>query len=268
MITANNRAMNSNPVRSISLIAKGVWIESIRQKDVLALAVLMGIYFLGVSVIRMVGIDDPATGTFIYNLGLTLTGYCAHVIALLSAGRQIPDEIENRTIYPILAKPISRSSFLIGKWLAATSFGWMVVISLALLVYLMTPKLEAYDTLMGWQALSAALFSLAVITAWSVFLSLIFPKPMTYVLIGIWFFTGDKVVGFVSGSVGSGGVQSVLGWICEYLPNFARWNLWTRYTDGIEALSVGAWMGVLLYGFLFISVPLIIAEIVFRRKPL
>lgn len=267
-MTTANVEMNTNPFRAISLIVRGVWIESIRQKDVLALAVLMGIYFLGVSVIRMVGIDDPATGTFIYNLGLTLTGYCAHVVALLSAGRQIPDEIENRTIYPILAKPISRNSFLIGKWLAATSFGWMVIVSLALLVYVMTPKLESYDALMGWQALGASLFSLAIITAWSVFLSLLFPKPMTYALVGIWFFTGDKVVGFVSGSISSDGRHGVLSWICEYLPDFSRLNLWTRYTDGIEALSVGTWMGVVFYGFLFASVPLMIAEIVFRRKPL
>ncbi len=259
---------NSSSIRSVLLIVRGVWIESIRQKDILALGVLMGIYFLGVSVIRMVGIDNPATGTFLYNLGLTLTGYCAHVIALLSAGRQIPDELENRTIYPILAKPVSRTEFLVGKWLAATSFGWVVAGSLAVLVYLMTPQLESYSSLMGWQALSGALVSIAVITAWALLLSLMFPKPLTFVLIGLWFFLGEKLIAILETSLSTSSNLTIVAWISEYLPNFARWNLWTRYTDGIESLSVGVWAGTILYGILFMVIPLVISDHLFRRKPL
>ena len=190
-----------NFVRSAALIARGVWIESLRQKDILALVVLMGLYFLSVFVIKLVGIDNPATGSFLYNLGLTLTCYVAHAMALLSAGRQVPDEIENRTIYPILAKPITRSAFIAGKWFAATSFGWVSGLALLTLVYIFTPQMEPYSALLGFQALTLMSLSLGALSAWAILLSMVAPKPVVYLLLGGWFVVGDKILTIIQSAL-------------------------------------------------------------------
>ena len=255
-----------NFLRSAGLIARGVWIESLRQKDILALGVLMGLYFVSVFVIKLVGIDNPATGSFLYNLGLTLTSYVAHAMALLSAGRQIPDEIENRTIYPILAKPISRSSFLAGKWFAAASFGWVSALSLLLLVYIFTPLMEPYSPLLGIQALTLMCFSLGALSAWAILLSMLAPKPVVYLLLGGWFVVGDKILSILQSSLEVSWIKELLLWAFEYMPNFSKWNLWTRYTDGLASLSVMDFGTAVLQALLFIAMALFVSDFIFSRK--
>lgn len=257
-----------NFVRSAGLIARGVWIESLRQKDILALVVLMGLYFLSVFVIKLVGIDNPATGSFLYNLGLTLTCYVAHAMALLSAGRQVPDEIENRTIYPILAKPITRSAFIAGKWFAATSFGWVSALALLTLVYIFAPQMESYSSLLGFQALTLMSLSLGALSAWAILLSMVTPKPVVYLLLGGWFVVGDKILTIIQSSLDASWIKEFLLWVFEYTPNFSRWNLWTRYTDGVGPLSAMDWGAALMQALLFIAIAWLVSDFIFRRKPL
>jgi ABC-type transport system involved in multi-copper enzyme maturation permease subunit len=60
---------------------------------------------------------------FIKEICLVLIWISALVIAVTTAARQIPFERESRTIFPLLAKPISRWQVLVGKfvgcWLAS-----------------------------------------------------------------------------------------------------------------------------------------------------
>jgi hypothetical protein len=53
---------------------------------------------------------------------LLLIWVCSLVIAITTAARQIPMERESRTIFPLLAKPVTRTQLVIGKfvgcWLA------------------------------------------------------------------------------------------------------------------------------------------------------
>jgi ABC-type transport system involved in multi-copper enzyme maturation permease subunit len=51
-------------------------------------------------------------------------------MAVVTAARQIPAECESRTIYPLLAKPVTRSQMMLGKFL-----GCWLACGLALLVF-------------------------------------------------------------------------------------------------------------------------------------
>jgi ABC-type transport system involved in multi-copper enzyme maturation permease subunit len=66
---------------------------------------------------------DDRIVRFLKEICLTLIWLSALVIAVTTAARQIPFERENRTIFPLLAKPISRWQVLVGKfvgcWLAS-----------------------------------------------------------------------------------------------------------------------------------------------------
>src|ERR1700690_4038250 len=78
---------------------------------------------------------------FVKDFGCGAIGLFGFAIALLSTAQLIPQELHNRTIYTILAKPVRRSEFLLGKF-----FG--VVLLLALCVALMS---LAFAAALYWQ---------------------------------------------------------------------------------------------------------------------
>lgn len=51
------------------------------------------------------------------DLGLTLLGYFGVAMALMLGTSIVPDDIERKTIYPILARPLGRFTYLTGQFL-------------------------------------------------------------------------------------------------------------------------------------------------------
>ena len=68
---------------------------------------------------------DPKIVRYLKEICLLLIWISSLVIAITTAARQIPVERENRTIFPLLAKPVTRTQLLVGKflgcWLACGS---------------------------------------------------------------------------------------------------------------------------------------------------
>ena len=61
---------------------------------------------------------------------MLLIWVCSLVIAIATTARQLHSEKENRTIFPLLAKPVSRAQLLLGKF-----FGCWLATGLALFVF-------------------------------------------------------------------------------------------------------------------------------------
>ena len=66
--------------------------------------------------------NDVKIARYLKEICLLLIWISALVIAIATTARQIPAERENRTIFPLLAKPVTRAHVVIGKfagcWLA------------------------------------------------------------------------------------------------------------------------------------------------------
>ena len=200
------------------------------------LLIFMTVFLLGVGVMRVVGIPNPETGTFLLNLGLYGASLSAHVIALGMAMRAISDELENRTIYPLLATALSRTAFIVGKWVAAwlTSLGVLLV--MAALAWLTIPHLEAYSLATMVQVLVLQVGSLAMLVACTMMLTLFLPKGVALVAGALWFVAGGRLISLCAGVSGlPGDLARIVG---SYLPAFAQLNGITRYTDGIGPLGM------------------------------
>jgi ABC-2 family transporter protein len=116
----------------IVTIGRNTLTEAIRQK---VLSVLL--IFAVVLVASSVGISDLATPElnssgmfdaqikFVKDFGCGSIGLFGFLITLLSTAQLIPQELHNRTIYTILAKPVRRSEFLLGKF-----FGMVLLLTL------------------------------------------------------------------------------------------------------------------------------------------
>jgi ABC-type Na+ efflux pump permease subunit len=123
----------------ILTIARTTLTEAVRQK-VLTVLLLFGIVMIcASSYFSQVAIDEQIK--FVKDFGCGAIGLIGVCIAILSVAQLLPQELHNRTIYTILAKPVRRSEFLLGKF-----FG--VVLLLTLSVALMS---LAFAATLWWQ---------------------------------------------------------------------------------------------------------------------
>src|SRR3954469_17879849 len=96
-------------------IAPVVIKESYRRKDFYVLFVLTAVLTIALGSVNF--FNDHSIVRYLKEVCLLFIWLSALVIAVTTAARQIPAERENRTIFPLLAKPVSRWDVLFGKFL-------------------------------------------------------------------------------------------------------------------------------------------------------
>jgi ABC-type transport system involved in multi-copper enzyme maturation permease subunit len=96
-------------------VAQVVLLEMVRRKDFYVL------FFLTVLITGLMGsvtfFNDPKVVRYLKEICLALIWISSLFIAIATTARQIPAERESRTIFPLMAKPISRGQLLFGKFL-------------------------------------------------------------------------------------------------------------------------------------------------------
>jgi Cu-processing system permease protein len=115
-------------MNTVTALAGVVLKELYRRKDFYVLFVLTVIITLAMWAVRF--FNDPGIIRHVKEVCLLLIWISGLVIALATTARQIPAERENRTIFPLLAKPVTRAQVIMGKFLGC----WLAV-GLSLLVF-------------------------------------------------------------------------------------------------------------------------------------
>jgi Cu-processing system permease protein len=103
------------------LAIAGVSIKELyRRKDFYVLFVMTAVITLLMGSVSF--FKDDKIVRYVKEIALLLIWISALVIAIVTTARQIPAERENRTIFPLLAKPVTRGQVILGKfagsWLA------------------------------------------------------------------------------------------------------------------------------------------------------
>jgi len=120
-------------MRPVWLIARSVLIEAVRRKEIYVIVLLSLMVIGGVMSVNFFGMEGLTK--FYREVALEVMSIaCALMVVVLSC-RQLPREFENRTIYPLLAKPVGRGSFLMGKLLGVL-FAAGFCLSLFMLIFL------------------------------------------------------------------------------------------------------------------------------------
>jgi ABC-type transport system involved in multi-copper enzyme maturation permease subunit len=130
-------------MRAVSYIAVNVFRESVRDK------VLYNLVFFAVFLIAVSFLLGQLTAgqdiKIIKDLGLAAISMFGLFIAVFIGIGLVSKEVERRSIYSLLAKPISRGQFIIGKYLG-------LVLTLLVNVTIMTAAYYAVLAAMAWAA--------------------------------------------------------------------------------------------------------------------
>ena len=259
-------------------VAMAVFRESVRDRVFYNL-VLFAVLLVAASIL----IGQLTAGQdvkIIKDLGLAATSLFGLFIAIFVGTSLVSKEVERRSVYPLLAKPVRRSEFIIGKYLGLllTLLVNVAVMSVALYAVLfflargVPPNIQAVwdapalDPAM-LKAIGLIYVDLALVTALAVFFSS-YSSPMlsavfTIALYVIGQFNADlKHFDTIVHSPGA----AAIGKACYYLlPDFAKFDVKLAVVHGlpVPASYVAA---ATAYGVAYIAALIAGAIVIFSRR--
>ncbi len=251
------------------LVARVVWLEIRRKEEYLALFILMGLYLMIAIGARLVGDNREESVALMLNMGLFLSSALAAILTLLTAAGLIPSEIENRTLYPLLAKPVYRRDVILGKFFATVCAGLFVFgvfTLLTLLTWVQMFPMPGQDLLMFIQASVLQVIAISLLASIALLMSLKIPKAVTILAVSLLYFAGDPIFNIVRSMTRDLFFGKGIDGLLSCIPHFSKLTLLQRFTDGAPALGLGEFLGLCLYGMIPTLVFLGLASHLFERR--
>lgn len=255
-------------------IAKTTVGEAIRRR-VLLLILLIGVLFLviapGLNVLSARQSYTVLTGFTLGIIQLT-----SAVIAIVLTVYLIPNEIERRTIYTILSKPVLRWQFLVGKYLGAVAaLGLMMALMTATLVSVfkfMQPEASMEAVLLLAKAPAMFFVQMSLLAAVAVFFSTFVPPIVNFFMSGGVYLIGTLFSPVFqdlanSESLAPGAKLGATA-IHTIVPNFAMFNIQNPIINAGQTIQnetvYYVQMGV--YALFYIGVLLVGGVLIFDRR--
>ncbi|HXF05453.1 MAG TPA: ABC transporter permease [Blastocatellia bacterium] len=267
--SVSSRAIaSSHSWQRILAVARACWVEARRDRFhdslllfalmVIAAALLLGQISVGQE--RKILIDVGLSAIRIFGallaifLGLALTGR----------------DIEQRTVYMLLSKPLGRGELLLGRFVGgAVTLGASVTFMTAAVLLALTfltrsvTSLHAIIVPAAFLLYLQALLVLALALLFATFSTPVLSAILTFVLFLIGHLTSDFA--HLAETVDSPGVALLCRMLYYTLPNFQNFNFITAVAHGQE-LALSLVGKVSLYAILYGGILLLVAVMIFERR--
>jgi len=253
------------------LALAGVVIKELyRRKDFYVLFILTALITLVMGAANF--FNDTNIVRYLIEICLLLIWISALAIAIGTAARQIPAERENRTIFPLLAKPVTRAHLLVGKFLGCwLACGIALVVFYTFLAIVSGAREHQWPVVHYFQALWLHWMCLAVVVGLVLWGSVIFSAPSANATICLIVVVGILLLGRHLNVVAlrqAEPLSSILYTVYFVIPHLE----WFDVRDLIiHGQGLVAWPAVLLaslYAATYTATFLLMAWLVFRRKAL
>ncbi len=168
--------------------------ELYRRKDFYVLFVLTALITIAAGMVNF--FHDPKIVRYVKDICMLLIWVSALLIAIVTTARQIPAERESRTIFPLLAKPVTRGQFILGKFLGCWLATGMALLVFYIFFAIITGSREQYWPWLTYlQAIWLQWAMLAVVIALSLLASIITAAPSSTTTICFIAVAGILLVG-------------------------------------------------------------------------
>jgi ABC-type transport system involved in multi-copper enzyme maturation permease subunit len=254
---------------SICAVAWVVIKEMYRRKDFYVLLIITMVITLSMASVHIFG--DGKIIRYLKELCLLLIWVSSLVIATSTMARQIHAEKESRTIFPLLAKPISRAEVLLGKFLGC----WLACgISLACFYVffgIVTALRHDFHFVNYFQAATLHWMVLAIVLALTLLGSLIFTAPSSSGTICFILASGELMVGKHLNKVAmrlSEPGHSMFYSLYYAMPHLELFNVEELIIHDWPTIAWTKFAIAIAYGAVYTGLFLAASCVVFRRKAL
>lgn len=248
-------------------LARAVALESVRRKDLWVVAILGFLIIAAAGTLGFFGFSGLES--FAKDLAVTVLGIFSSVVAVLTSCRMLPEEIKQRTLYPLLARPISRFDLLFGKYLGAVWVSWIGFFLLGGTAALALTIFHVPFEPIMLQYVFVKLLGLGVLCAVSVALSAYMtPSAAATLSLVLAFGSGVLVRAVVmAGQAGGPGVQWALNALNAAIPQFGLFDLGGRVANsGWPPVPMSIVLALIGYATLYVSVMLALSWLRFRKQ--
>lgn len=249
----------------ISALAANTVREAIRNK--LLYTLLFFAIALILSGVLLSTLSYVESQRILQDVGLAAIRLFGVAIAISVGVGLIHKEVDRRTVYTILSKPVSRAEFLLGKYVGLVLTIWMqmaIMIAVFLLVAwsVGAPVGEAHAAAFLLSGVELAVV-VAIATLYSAFTT---PMLAAFFSTGLWF------VGHLTRDLRDLGaaadlesVRRVTALLHRVLPDLESFNLTTQAAHGLPVAAGDVWLPV-VYGVGWAMILLVLAVGLFERR--
>ena len=265
-------------LKATAAIAHSVFRESVRDKVlynlvVFAILLIVASYMIG----QLTAGQDVK---IIKDLGLSATSIFGLFIAVFIGIGLVSKEVERRSIYSLLAKPIDRYQIVLGKYIGLS-------LTLAVNIAIMAAALYAVLAYISWgvsaqvqtawdapgldpallKAIGLILVELMLVTAIALFFSTfstpILSAALTFGFYIVGHFTTDlRNFQDVVDAPAAGRLARALYWV---LPNLAQFDIKSEVVHG-QAVPLGYLAVTVGYAAIYIAMLLVLSSFIFSRR--
>ena len=251
------------------LALSGVVIKELyRRKDFYVLFVMTAVITLMMASVRF--FNDSNIVRYLKDICLLLIWVSALVIAIVTTARQLPAERENRTIFPLLAKPVSRGQVIVGKflgcWLAS---GIALVVFYFFFMVVCGSREHFWPLALYLKGFWLQWVMLGIVASLALLGSLVFAAPSSnstilFVIVGGILLLGghlNRVALHEPEPLGT-----VLYTVYFLIPHLEWYNVRDMLVYNRDTLSWGPCALATVYGAIYVAFVLTASWLVFRRK--
>jgi ABC-type transport system involved in multi-copper enzyme maturation permease subunit len=256
----------SNSIGRILTIARNTFREAVRDRILYNLVVF--VLLITAAAVLLGELTDGQEGRTIVDLGLSAILIFGTFISIFVGVSLVSKEIEKKTVYAILSKPVRRGEFIIGKYLGlcltlmVNTAIMGVGVSLAL-VYVGSNEL-AFN---AWGAISLIYLELTITTAVAIVFSSFSTPALSALFTFLIFVIGhfSSALRQLATSIDSVTAKLIFNGIYYLLPNLSNFTFITESAHGITP-PAPMFLTTAVYAILFDVVLITIAILIFSRR--
>lgn len=240
--------------------------ENLRNK-ILYLLLFMSVILVGGTVfLNTFNIDG--TTRLIKDLSITLISFFSIVLSLVLSVTALRNEIDRKTLYPILTKPVARIEFIWGKFAGIFLLMLFNILIMAVELFILT-YLSSKN--LSWNVFYTLFFvgiECGIITAFAIWFSIFMTPPVTAAVVVLLYVLGQSSSIYLSTLEATYGSWASFLLIAKgFLPSFEFFHLKTAFVHNYM-IATRYLIYVTIYGILFIVFALSGAELSFEKKDL
>ncbi len=210
--------------------------------------------------------------TLVISFGFGIIQLAGTFIAIIMCTGLIPTEIERRTIYTILSKPVQRYQFVLGKLLGAIATLGFVYLTMGLMFLLITRwTLGEFDPKIV-QGLIMFFFQSSLLAAVTLFFSTFVSPLVNYFLSGGVFLMGNLMSTFLDTIQRNPEVTPLtripVQILTVLLPNFANFNIQNPIINPEQVLTdeVAYLVQTIAYAVIYMVLLLVASILIFNQR--
>ena len=250
---------------SVAVIAVNTFRENLRDK-ILYNLLFFAVLLIGASVL-LADLTIMEHHRMVTDMGLAAINLIGVIIAIFVGIGLVSKEIDRRTIYTIMARPISRARFIVGKYLGlvltlAVNAAIMVIVFFGVLVMYRVPISGVL-----LQAIQLIFIEWLVVTALALFFSTFSSTTLSAILTMAFYVIGHLTADLkgIAEKSDSGVVKAVMNSLYYVCPNLEMLNIKGQASHGVQVAF--AYQGLAtMYGLLYTVLLITAACVVFQRR--